>query len=163
MVSFSLLAAVATFLGATSAAAVTVPSSQCLASYNVQSGDTCVKIVNQFQNFTTPDLYRWNPEIGTSCGGLIAGQPVCINLPPYAYPGPVKAGDIFTLQQDPVPRIPNIISTCNKFIYTDGNGIPSRESIVSNATLGVTLQQWKEWNNKSNWVLLWYFSCIGVQ
>ena len=153
------------------------------ATHFTDIGDTCVSIVDKYQNFTAPDLYRWNPyvhprlthptllihnpsSIGTSCFNLIAGDRICINVPGYTYPGPIKAGDIFTLEQLPVPRLPNIVSSCTKFEYTDAEGKPGFASIL--ATNGITLRQWRVWNwperdpDQDSAIWASHFSCVAA-
>ena len=152
----------------------------------MQPNDTCGIIVDKFNNsFTAPDLYRWNPyvlvhcidlrtilliintsEIGTSCFGLIAYKPVCISVSPYTYPGRIVAGTIFTADQTPVPRQPDIVSECTKFEYTNNEGHPSLANLLREN--GLSKVQWNKWNWKNNDSSLdlfsWagHFSCIGV-
>ncbi|KAF2830247.1 hypothetical protein CC86DRAFT_464656 [Ophiobolus disseminans] len=164
MVSFSILAAAIASLSSTAFAAA-IPSN-CTATYRVESGDTCVSIVEKFHNFTAPDLYRWNPSIGTSCFGLIAGQPVCTNVAGYVYRGPILAGAIFTPEQLPVPRQPDIVAGCTKFEYLDNEGKPGLAHILLQN--GITMRQWNEWNwparNPDEESAIWrgHFSCIAV-
>lgn len=135
-----------------------------VATYLVQSGDTCGSVVSQYNNFTAHDLLAWNPEIGKECFGLHAYVPVCIGVPGYTYPGPVKAGDIWTAEEIPVPVMPGIVSNCTKFEYTDSTGKPTLASLLTEN--GITKQQWNSWNFPTqdpteDWAV-WaqYFSCV---
>jgi hypothetical protein len=135
-----------------------------IATHFVEIDESCVSIVNTYQNFTAPDLYRWNPSIGLTCSGLIAGSSICINTPGYTYPGPIQAGAIWTAVQNPVPQMPDIVAGCKYFEYTDAKGNPSLEQILSDN--GITRTQWNAWNwykdtaaYNSKWGS--YFSCVG--
>jgi hypothetical protein len=128
------------------------------ATHFVDIDQTCVSIVNTYNNFTAPDLYRWNPSIGLSCNGLIAGDRICINTPG------IQAGAIWTVAQNPVPQMPEIVSGCKYFEYTDAKGSPTLEQILSDN--GITSTQWNAWNwgketaaYNSKWGS--YFSCVG--
>src|SRR4051812_25377109 len=90
------------------------------------------------------DKHAPSSSIGTSCLNLIAGQPVCIYLPPYRYPGPILAGAIFTPDQLPVPRQPDIVSGCTKFEYTDNDGRPGLANLLLEH--GITRHDWNVWN-----------------
>jgi hypothetical protein len=134
------------------------------ATYLVQSGDNCGTIVSQYNNFTAHDLLGWNPEIGKECFGLQAYVPVCIGVPGYSYPGPVKGGDIWTPSEIPVPVMPGIVANCSKFEYTDATGVPTLAKIL--ADNGISKQQWNSWNvptqdPEADWAV-WaqYFSCV---
>ncbi|KAJ4356278.1 uncharacterized protein N0V89_004309 [Didymosphaeria variabile] len=136
----------------------------CQASYLVQSGDNCGTVVSQYNNFTAHDLLAWNPEIGKECFGLQAYVPVCISVPGYTYPGPVKGGDIWTPEEIPVPVMPGIVSNCTKFEYTDATGVPVLANIFTENK--ITKQQWNSWNfptqdPTADWAA-WaqYFSCV---
>ncbi|KAF2190677.1 carbohydrate-binding module family 50 protein [Zopfia rhizophila CBS 207.26] len=138
----------------------------CVATYIVDAGETCGTVVDRFNNFTATALFKWNPEIGKECFGLRAYVPVCIGVPGYEYPGPVKGGDIMTAADTPVPVQPNIISNCTKFEYTDSKGSPNLATILQ--TNGITKQQWNEWNvpgqdPNEDWAA-WagYFSCVAA-
>ncbi|KAF2277583.1 uncharacterized protein EI97DRAFT_375226 [Westerdykella ornata] len=138
----------------------------CVATYLVHAGETCGTVVERFSNFTATDLYKWNPEIGRSCFGLRAYVPVCIGVPNYEYPGPVKGGDIWTAEQTPVPIQPSIVANCTKYEYTDSTGNPTLQTILT--TNKITKQQWNTWNGHADepnedWAS-WaqYFSCIAA-
>ncbi|PVI05899.1 carbohydrate-binding module family 50 protein [Periconia macrospinosa] len=136
----------------------------CVATYLTQSDENCGTIVERFNNFTATDLYAWNPEIGNTCFGLRAYVPVCIGVPGYTYPGPVKGGDIYTPEQNPVPVMGGIVANCTKFEYTDAKGVPTKNRIWEEN--GITQKQWNGWNfptqdpdaDWGNWA--GYFSCV---
>ena len=134
------------------------------ATYLTQSDETCGSIVSQFNNFTAHDLLAWNPEIGKECFGLRAYVPVCIVVTGYKFPGPVKAGDVWTSEEGPVPVMPGIVPNCTKFEYTDANGKPGLPEMLKEN--GLTKEQWNGWNfptqdPQSDWAV-WaqYFSCV---
>lgn len=135
-----------------------------VAEYIVQPNENCGTIVSRFNNFTATDLYNWNPEIGKQCFGLWAFVPVCIGVTGYKYPGPVKGGDIWTADQNPIPVMPDIVSTCTKFEYTDSKGVPRLDQILK--TNGITKVQWNTWNlpkqdptqDFAQWAQ--FFSCV---
>jgi hypothetical protein len=90
--------------------------------------------------------------------------PVCIGVPGYSYPGPVKGGDIWTPEEIPVPIEPGIVENCTAFEYTDSNGSPGLPSMLKEN--GITKQQWNSWNvptqdPEADWAV-WagYFSCV---
>ncbi|KAF2689048.1 carbohydrate-binding module family 50 protein [Lentithecium fluviatile CBS 122367] len=136
----------------------------CVATYLVDAGENCGTVVSRFNNFTSSDLYAWNPEIGQTCFGLRAYVPVCIGVPGYTYPGPVEGGDIWTPEQIPVPVQPGIVANCTKFEYTDAKGVPTLANILKENN--ITKYQWNSWNVPSqdptqDWAA-WaqYFSCV---
>jgi hypothetical protein len=137
---------------------------QGVATYRVESDETCGSVVSQFNNFTATDLLAWNPELGKECFGLRAYVPVCIGVPGYVYPGPVLGGAIRTPEQNPVPVMPGIVPNCTKFEYTDNKGVPTLANILSENK--ITKVQWNSWNlptqdSSADWAV-WaqYFSCV---
>jgi hypothetical protein len=134
------------------------------ATYLVERNENCGTIVSRFNNFTATDLYNWNPEIGKQCFGLIAGAPVCIGVPGYVFPGPVRGGDIWTAEQNPIPVMPDIVPNCTKFEYTDSTGVPRLDAILRQNA--ITREQWNRWNVPSldpsgdhfQWAQ--FFSCV---
>jgi hypothetical protein len=108
-----------------------------------------------------------NSTIGVTCNGLYAYAPVCINVPGYTYQGPIQGGAIFTAGENPVPRMPEIISGCTKFAFMDASGQPSLSKIWTDNR--VTKSQWNSWNwpslDPSRDLYAWvgYFSCVGIQ
>lgn len=86
------------------------------------------------------DLYAWNPEIGNTCFGLRAYVPVCIGVPGYTYPGPVKGGDIYTPEQNPVPVMGGIVANCTKYEFTDSKGVPTKNMLWEEH--GITQKQY---------------------
>ncbi|KAF2708410.1 carbohydrate-binding module family 50 protein [Pleomassaria siparia CBS 279.74] len=138
----------------------------CAENYTVDAGETCGTVVDRFPNITATALYEWNPELGQTCFGLTAYVPVCVSVPGYVFPGAVKAGDIFTPDQTPVPVQPSIVSNCTKYEYTDRTGLPILATVLSSN--GITKQQWNSWNfptqdPEEDWAS-WagYFSCVAA-
>ncbi|KAF2792775.1 carbohydrate-binding module family 50 protein [Melanomma pulvis-pyrius CBS 109.77] len=136
----------------------------CVATYIVDSGETCGTVVDRFDNFTATALFKWNPEIGKECFGLHAYVPVCIGVTGYQYPGAVEGGDTWTPEQTPVPVQPGIVTNCTKFEYTDSQGSPTLATILSSNN--ITKEQWNSWNVPTqdptqDWAS-WagYFSCV---
>lgn len=91
-------------------------------------------------------------------------MPVCIGVPNYVYPGPVKGGDIWTAAQNPVPVMPGIVANCTKYEYTDVNGVPILANILTENSISKV--QWNQWNVPTqdptqDWAA-WaqYFSCV---
>lgn len=85
-------------------------------------------------------------------------------MPGYVFPGPVKAGDVWTPDEGPVPVMPGIVSNCTKFEYTDGDGKPGLSGLLKENDF--TKEQWNEWNfptqdPQDDWAV-WaqYFSCV---
>jgi hypothetical protein len=97
-------------------------------------------------------------DINLSCSNLPAGQPVCINVQPYTYT-PIQAGAIWSKSQEPVPQLPNVVSSCKFFVYTTLGGSPGLSKILSDN--GITREDWIAWNGQSN---VWggYFSCVSA-
>ncbi|EAT85238.2 hypothetical protein HBI56_073320 [Parastagonospora nodorum] len=138
--------------------------SDCSATHFVERDESCVSIVNQYNNFTAPDLYRWNPSIGLVCNGLIAGDSICINVQPYTYPGPIQGGAIFKAEQNPVPQLPDIAAGCKTFQYTDSKGYPDVPTMSTLNNISRTM--WNNWNwgkETGAYGRTWgsYFSCVG--
>ncbi|KAJ4300842.1 hypothetical protein N0V90_002930 [Kalmusia sp. IMI 367209] len=141
------------------------PSAGCVANYTVAAGENCGTVVNRFNNFTATDLFAWNPEILQTCTGLQAYVPVCIGVPGYQYPGPVKGGDTKAADQTPVP-VQAVVSGCTKYEYTDSKGVPSFSTLLS--TNHITQHQWNVWNwpdrnpDDNLAVFAGYFSCVAA-
>ncbi|KAF4550465.1 LysM domain-containing protein 6 [Elsinoe fawcettii] len=51
----------------------------CANFYQVQSGDFCQKIIDQFR-ISLSDFYSWNPSINNVCSNLIPSYYVCVGL-----------------------------------------------------------------------------------
>ncbi|KAJ5965826.1 hypothetical protein N7481_012540 [Penicillium waksmanii] len=51
----------------------------CDSFYMVKSGDECGKIASD-HGITTDQLYKWNTEIGSTCGGLWPDYYICVSI-----------------------------------------------------------------------------------
>jgi hypothetical protein len=111
---------------------------------------------------TAPTLPQANiaspSDINLSCSNLQAYQPVCINVQPYTYT-PIQPGAIWSKSQMPVPQLPNVVSSCRFFVYTNTGGNPGLSKILSDN--GITKEQWTAWNGQD---IVWggYFSCVSA-
>lgn len=89
---------------------------------------------------------------------------MCIGVPNYKYPGPVRGGDTRTPEQIPVPVMPGIVPNCTKFEYTDSKGLPTLSQILTENK--ISQRVWNRWNFPTQdpgqeWAM-WagYFSCV---
>jgi LysM repeat protein len=98
-------------------------TTSCDAFYDVQAGDGCWQISQDF-TINLNDFYSWNPAVGTSCSGLDSGYYVCVGILP---PQPVQAG---------------INSACENFYFVQpGDGCYD----IANDN-GITLANFYAWN-----------------
>jgi hypothetical protein len=61
-----------------------VPQNQistCTAWYQADGTETCEEISGMFGRFSKNDFVKWNPTVGTDCGGIVAGQYLCVGIP----------------------------------------------------------------------------------
>ncbi|KAF1357176.1 hypothetical protein EJ07DRAFT_129973, partial [Lizonia empirigonia] len=55
--------------------------STCNTWYQVDTSETCEQIVDMFGRFSKEDLIKWNPAIGSDCGGIVDQQYLCVGIP----------------------------------------------------------------------------------
>ncbi|XP_014562094.1 carbohydrate-binding module family 50 protein [Bipolaris victoriae FI3] len=61
-----------------------VPQNQistCNTWYKADGSETCDEIISMYGRFSKNDLIKWNPTVGTNCGGIAANQYLCIGIP----------------------------------------------------------------------------------
>lgn len=138
----------------------TVRPSDCTALYTVKPDDTCGSIAKHFNNFTTTQLYKWNPDIGQTCFGLQAYVPICIDTPWYKFTPPVQAsyGTVEATKKTPVPIMPSITSKCAKFELV-GPGITVADMAKTNKFSAAKFPLWNG-NATTGWQDYW--ACVGV-
>ncbi|KAF2226561.1 hypothetical protein BDZ85DRAFT_246993 [Elsinoe ampelina] len=111
--------------------------STCKRFYQVQSGDFCQKIVDQYRTFTLSDFYNWNPSVGNTCASLQAGYFVCVGVDGTpTSPSP-------TSNPIPSPTQTGIIKTCTKYDRTN----PGAFCEAFSNRIGISLPQLYAWNS----------------
>ncbi|KAI9714001.1 MAG: hypothetical protein M1820_000731 [Bogoriella megaspora] len=138
--------------------ACTARPSDCTATYLVQPDDTCTTIAKIYNNFTETQLYLWNPDIGTTCFGLQAYVPVCINTPWYKFTPPIQNpyGSHKTAAQVPVPVMPNIIDTCQEYEITG----PAQNVASLSKENGFSIADFANWNGNATGTWQDYWACV---
>ncbi|KAJ5165060.1 uncharacterized protein N7500_006890 [Penicillium coprophilum] len=137
----------------------------CDAFHKVKSGDTCDALAGKY-GITTNQLYTWNTQIGTNCGGLWVDYYICVSIV-GVNPKPTTTTTTTTTKGNgvatPTPIQTGMTGTCNKF-YKVVSG-DSCETIAKKA--GVTLANFYAWNKGvgSSCQTLWlgYYVCTGVK
>lgn len=139
----------------------------CQRFYFVESGDSCVGIVNKHGTFTLSQFYAWNPAVGTSCQGLQAGVYVCIGVQGTPTTRPTstttRSQSATTTPNGPQPQQPNIRKDCQRF-----------HKVVSGDTCEVIVNRYRTFDTKQfiSWnpdvgsactsLFLDFYVCIGV-
>lgn len=102
----------------------------CTAYYKVVTGDTCIIIRSVYKNYTLPQFYSWNPDVGTDCSNLLLNYYVCINgrTPTTTTSSTTEAPTLTssttttpppsTCPPEPVPTQPGTINCC-KPVHSD--------------------------------------------
>jgi len=139
--------------------------STCFHFYQVQPGDNCNVLLQNFPNtFTLTQLYLWNSPYGLIDRHCNLGYPsrICIGATDYTFTPPAQSapGTIEPESLVPVPTIGSAVASCASW-YLVGSGTLIGE-VVSKA--GVNVQDFLTWNGLSNatdplWADYWY--CVG--
>ncbi|KAK3935764.1 hypothetical protein QBC46DRAFT_42828 [Diplogelasinospora grovesii] len=151
-------------------------ASNCQRWYEVQPGDSCQDIVNQYASFVTMDtLLQWNPALGSDCSQLWANYWLCIYAPPTTsiinttaaatqiFPGwtPVLLPTLNASSAAPSPTQSGLVASCQGF-YQAGPG-DNCQNITS--SLGyLTVQDFELWNpavTDCNNLTVGYYYCIA--
>ncbi|KAK4236804.1 hypothetical protein C8A03DRAFT_16577 [Achaetomium macrosporum] len=136
----------------------------CTKFYRAVPGDYCIKIANDFGNFTFADFLAWNPAVGADCSRLLAGWYYCVEAPKppatttTSSPPPTETCN----PTAPTPTQPVAICGCTKW-----------HEIVSGDTCSVIIQRYGldgedfyRWNSNvgggCELLLLGYYVCVGV-
>lgn len=129
----------------------------CKAWYKVVSGDGCQIIVDKYKTFTLAQFYSWNPDVGSTCGGLPLDTYVCVGV--TGTPTTTQAPD----PSKPTPTQPNVTKDCkNWYKVVSGDGC---QAIVDKYKT-FTLAQFYSWNpdvgNTCAGLPLDTYVCVGV-
>ncbi|KAJ0423305.1 hypothetical protein BJY00DRAFT_299839 [Aspergillus carlsbadensis] len=81
----------------------------CDAFHFVKEGETCATITARY-SLTQAQFTRWNPTVGTTCGGIWANTYVCVSIIGHA-PNPTTT----TTATGPSPTQSGIVNTCVSF------------------------------------------------
>ncbi|XXH02269.1 hypothetical protein Hte_008638 [Hypoxylon texense] len=131
----------------------------CDEFYYVKTGDSCANIASS-HGITLAQFLQWNPNAGSTCGGLWADAYACVSVlgtgpsPTSTQPGNGVA--------TPTPTQDGMVSNCNKFHFVD-NG---QTCATIAALYSISVAQFVQWNPaaKSDCSGLWgsTYACVGV-
>jgi len=130
----------------------------CTRFYVVQTEDSCDGIVADYSGeFSLNDFYTWNPSVGSTCGGLIAGYAVCVGIPGTPTTPQSSASSA-------APTQTGIASNCQRFYAVKAGD--SCQGIVNNYDGEFTLAQFYGWNpavgSNCEHLNVGYDVCVGV-
>jgi hypothetical protein len=141
----------------------------CTDFYFAVKEDRCEKIVAKYGTFTFDDFVKWNPAVGSTCGGIWADTWYCVGVPgtPTVRPSATLTTPTPTAAptgvQTPSPIREGMTTTCNKFHFV----VKDENCDVLVKKYGTfTLAQFLSWNPAvgSNcgglWADTWF--CVGV-
>ncbi|KAF2004067.1 carbohydrate-binding module family 50 protein [Amniculicola lignicola CBS 123094] len=113
----------------------------CDAFHLTVEGDQCGTIAAKY-GISLSQFYSWNPDVGTSCGGLWLETYVCVSIigvnPPSSTAAPTPTNGIST----PSPIQTGMVGNCDLFYK-----VASGDECGNIATkYGITLTQFYTWN-----------------
>ncbi|KAI4858574.1 hypothetical protein F4820DRAFT_442209 [Hypoxylon rubiginosum] len=131
----------------------------CDEFYYVKTGDSCANIASS-HGITLAQFLQWNPNAGSTCGGLWADAYACVSVlgtgpsPTSTQPGNGVA--------TPTPTQDGMVSNCNKFHFVyNGQTCATIAALYS-----ISVAQFVQWNPaaKSDCSGLWgsTYACVGV-
>lgn len=139
----------------------------CQRFYQVQSGDFCQGIVDQYGTFTLSQFYTWNPAVGNTCGGLQTGFFVCVGVAGTPTMRPTStttsARPTTTDPLRPSPTQAGLTPDCRRFYLVQPGDFC--QGIVDRYR-AFTLSQFYSWNpavgNTCGGLQAGFHVCVGV-
>ncbi|KAF3031360.1 hypothetical protein E8E11_000246 [Didymella keratinophila] len=146
----------------------------CTDFYFAVDNDRCDLIVAKYGTFTYDDFVKWNPAVGSDCGGIWTKTYYCVGIPgtPTARPSVPSGSATLTLTPTPTPTgsgkpsptREGMIDTCTKFHFVGEN--ENCDTLVKKYGT-FTFEEFLKWNPSvgANCGGLWkntYF-CIAVE
>ncbi|KAI0160918.1 carbohydrate-binding module family 50 protein [Hypoxylon sp. FL1284] len=129
-------------------------ASDCVTTYSVQGGDTCLAIIHKFNDtFTLDDFYDWNPQVAQDCSNLYPSEVVCVGVEGTGTAPPPAC---------PFPTAPGLVADCaDCYEVVEGDNC----YVVTQAH-GISLDDFRLWNPSltadCNNLMLGYNYCVGV-
>ncbi|EXK25264.1 hypothetical protein FOMG_18060 [Fusarium oxysporum f. sp. melonis 26406] len=91
----------------------------CVSFYQAKKGDTCPKIITEYQNtFDFDDLFKWNPAIKEDCSGIWANYYYCVGVPGTPTTPPTRTPEPTTKPTSTNKASPTqdgLIGSCTRF------------------------------------------------
>jgi hypothetical protein len=133
--------------------------SNCDAFHFVATGQTCATITGQY-GITLAQFTAWNPNVGSTCGGMWANVFVCVSIIGHTPPPTTTAppNGITT----PTPIQPGMVNNCDAFyLVRSGNDCTSIA-----ASHGISLANFYLWNpavgNTCSGLWLDTYVCVSI-
>jgi LysM repeat protein len=115
--------------------------SNCNTFYLVQPGDQCGTVVSS-HGVTLANFYLWNPAVGSTCNGLIAGDYVCVNIIGGTTLTTITTNTPTNGITTPTPIQTGMTSSCNTFYLVQ----PGDQCGTVASSHGVSLANFYLWN-----------------
>ncbi|KAL6401419.1 hypothetical protein AUP68_15289 [Ilyonectria robusta] len=139
----------------------------CTSFYKAKKGDTCNKIIAQYQTFDFDAFFEWNPAVGKDCRSLLVDYYVCVGTVGWNPPTKTMAKSTTTKAPSngittPTPIQANMVTNCNKFHL-----VKSTTTCTSiQSYYGITMADFTKWNPTVVFTCpaLWanFNVCVGV-
>ncbi|KAL4879468.1 hypothetical protein BJY04DRAFT_220064 [Aspergillus karnatakaensis] len=138
----------------------------CDAFHFVRQGETCSTITASY-SITLAQFTRWNPTVGTSCGGIWANAYVCVSIVGHApNPTTTTAPPPTTTGTGPSPTQPGIVGTCTAF-YKAQAGDTCQTIAQQKYPYINLLSLFQRWNpavgSNCNGLLTGYYYCVATE
>ncbi|KAF1941894.1 hypothetical protein EJ02DRAFT_434420 [Clathrospora elynae] len=132
----------------------------CTKFYLAVKNDNCQKIANNYGTFSVADFIKWNPAVGSDCGGIWAETYYCVGIPgtptaPIASP----TGSV----SKPSPTQDGLIESCTTFYFSMKNDNCQK---IANKYSTFSVADFIKWNPAVGsdcggiWADTYY--CVGV-
>ncbi|KAH6871828.1 hypothetical protein B0T10DRAFT_533428 [Thelonectria olida] len=93
----------------------------CTSFYKAKKGDTCTKVISQYQTFDFDDFFKWNPAVEKDCSGIWADTYYCVGVPGTPTSPPTQKAATTTAAATgaakPSPTQDGLIASCKIFYF----------------------------------------------